>query len=51
MVVRMYVNNCGSRWIAEIMELPLSTVFSWVKQAGEIVEQMVSQQEDEGHLY
>lgn len=46
LVVRMYVNNCGFRRISEILELPLATVFSWVKQAGKIVDAMVKARSD-----
>lgn len=48
MVVRMYLNNCGLRRIAEILELPLATVFVWVKKAGQIVDDMVKNRPQEG---
>lgn len=48
LVVRMYLNNCGFRRIAEILELPLATVFVWIKRAGQIVEEMVKQRQQEG---
>ena len=38
LVVRMYLNNCGIRRIAHILQIPLSTVFLWIKKAGQIVE-------------
>lgn len=44
MAVRMYLNNCGFRRIAEIMELPLTTVFTWIQRAGQIVDEMVKEQ-------
>jgi len=51
MTVRMYLNNCGFRRIAEILELPLTTVFVWIQRAGEIVDEMVKQrQEDKGDI-
>ena len=36
LAVRMHLNNCGFRRISEILEVPLSTCFSWIKKAGEI---------------
>lgn len=41
MAVRMYLNNCGFRKIAEILEIPLTTVFSWIRKAGKIVDEIV----------
>jgi len=41
LVIRMYLNNCGFRRIAEILSLPLSTCFMWIRNAGQIVDQMV----------
>jgi transposase len=41
LAVRMYVNNCGFRRISEILEVPLTTVFQWIRQAGTIVDAMV----------
>ena len=32
LVIRMYLNNCGIRRIAHILEIPLATVFSWIKK-------------------
>ena len=46
LVVRMYLNNCGIRRIAHIIETPLSTVFSWIKKAGKIIEVMVKERKD-----
>jgi hypothetical protein len=46
LVVRMYLNNCGFRRIAEILELPFSTVFKWIKNAGKIVETMIAERKD-----
>ena len=46
LVVRMYLNNCGIRRIAHIIETPLSTVFSWIKKSGKIVEVMVKERKD-----
>lgn len=47
MAVRMYLNNCGFRRIAEILELPLTTVFVWIQRAGQIVDEMVKTQKQE----
>jgi transposase-like protein len=47
LVVKMYLNNCGFRRIAAILEIPLTTVFSWIKRAGEIVDQMVKERKHE----
>ena len=41
LAIRMYLNNCGFRRIAEILEVPLSTVFSWIKKAGQIVDELL----------
>ena len=46
LAVRMYLNNCGFRRIAEILEIPLSTIFSWIKRAGKIVDEMVKESKD-----
>ncbi|MSO13955.1 hypothetical protein h2es_0727 [Rickettsiales endosymbiont of Trichoplax sp. H2] len=46
LVIRMYLNNCGIRIIADILKIPLSTEFSWIKKAGQIVEEMVKEKED-----
>ena len=46
LVVRMYLNNCGIRRIAHIIETPLSTVFSWIKKSAKIVEVMVKERKD-----
>jgi hypothetical protein len=40
----MYLNNCGFRRIAEILNIPLTTCFTWIKNAGRIVDQMVREQ-------
>lgn len=51
LAIRMYLNNCGFRRIAEILEVPLSTVFSWIKKAGQIVDEMVkTRQEQVGEI-
>ncbi len=51
MAVRMYLNNCGFRRIAEIMQVPLSTIFDWIKHAGQIVDEMVkTQKQDSGDI-
>ena len=47
LAVKMYLNNCGFRRIAAILEIPLATVFSWIKRAGEIVDQMVKDRKHE----
>lgn len=41
LVIKMYLNNCGFRRISAIVNIPLATVFSWVKQAGKIVDEIV----------
>jgi transposase-like protein len=41
LAIRMYLNNCGFRRIAAILDIPLTTIFSWVKKAGQIVDEMV----------
>jgi transposase-like protein len=46
-VVRMYLNNCGFRRISEIMEIPLTTVFTWIHRAGQIVDEIVSKHKQE----
>ena len=46
LVVRMYLNNCGIRRIAHILQIPLSTVFLWIKKAGQIVEEMVKERKN-----
>ena len=46
LAVRMYLNNCGLRRISEILEVPLSTSFSWIKKAGKIVDEMVKERKD-----
>ena len=43
----MYLNNCGFRMIAEILNIPLSTVFVCVKKAGQIVDKMVKERQEE----
>ena len=40
----MYLNNCGFRRISEILKIPLSTCFMWIRNAGRIVDQMVKDQ-------
>ncbi len=47
MVIRMYLNNCGIRRIAHILNLPLSTTFGWIKKAGKIVDEMVKNKNEE----
>jgi transposase-like protein len=48
MAVRMYLNNCGFRRISDIIEVPLTTVFGWIQRAGQIVDEMVKTQKQEG---
>jgi transposase-like protein len=48
LVVRMYLNNCGFRRVAEILQLPLTTVFTWIQRAGQIVDEMVKARQEEG---
>lgn len=47
LAVRMYLNNCGFRRISEILEVPLSTIFNWIKRAGKIVDEMVKERKDQ----
>lgn len=47
LAVRMYLNNCGFRRIAEILDIPLSTSFSWIKKAGQIVDEMVRNRQEQ----
>ena len=47
MAVRMYLNNCGFRRISAILGVPLTTVFSWIKKAGKIVDEMVQNRDHE----
>ena len=47
LVVRMYLNNCGFRRIAEILNIPLATCFMWIKRAGRIVDEMVKERKEE----
>ena len=47
LAVRMYLNNCGFRRISEILEVPLSTSFSWIKKAGKIVDEMVKERKEQ----
>jgi transposase len=47
LVVRMYLNNCGFRRVAEILQLPLTTVFTWIARAGQIVDEMVKARQEE----
>ena len=44
LAVRMYLNNCGFRRIAEILKVPLATVFYWIKNAGKIVDEEIKRQ-------
>lgn len=43
----MYLNNCGFRRIAEILNIPLATCFMWIKRAGRIVDEMVRERKEE----
>lgn len=43
----MYLNNCGFRRIAEILNIPLATCFMWIKKAGRIVDEMVKEFKEE----
>lgn len=47
LAVRMYLNNCGFRRIAEILNIPLATCFMWIKKAGRIVDEMVRERKEE----
>jgi len=44
--VRMYLNNCGFRRISKILQVPLSTCFIWIKNAGKIVDEIVKSREE-----
>lgn len=46
LAIRMYLNNTGFRRISEILEVPLTTVFSWIKLAGKIVDEMVKERQE-----
>ena len=46
LAIRMYLNNCGFRRISEILEVPLTTVFTWIKRAGKIVDEMVNERQE-----
>jgi transposase-like protein len=43
----MYLNNCGFRRIAAILDIPLTTIFSWVKKAGQTVDEMVKNRQEQ----
>jgi transposase-like protein len=47
LAIRMYLNNCGFRRISEILGIPLSTSFSWIKKAGRIVDEMVKTRQEQ----
>jgi len=47
LVVRMYLNNCGFRRISHILNIPLTTCFSWIKKAGQIVDAMVKERKND----
>ena len=47
LAIRMYLNNCGFRRISEILDIPLSTSFSWIKKAGQIVDEMVKTRQEQ----
>lgn len=47
LAVRMYLNNCCFRRIAEILNIPLATCFMWIKKAGRIVDEMVKDRKEE----
>ena len=46
LAVRMYLNNCGFRRIAHILNVPLATCFVWIKNAGKIVDEMIKDRKD-----
>jgi len=46
LAVRMYLNNCGFRRISSVLEVPLSTCFLWIKNAGKIVDEMVKDKKE-----
>jgi hypothetical protein len=43
----MYLNNCGFRRISEILNIPLATCFTWIKKAGQIVDEIVKERKEE----
>jgi len=43
----MYLNNCGFRIVATILDVPLSTIFSWIKRAGKIVDEILKTKDHE----
>ena len=47
LAVRMYLNNCGFRRISEILQVPLTTCFKWIKNAGQIVDEMAKDRKDQ----
>jgi transposase-like protein len=47
LAVRMYLNNCGFRRISEILQVPLSTSFSWIQKAGQIVDEIVRERKEQ----
>src|SRR3989338_9719040 len=47
LAIRMYLNNCGLRRIAEILKVPLTTIFMWIQNAGRLVDQMVKERKRE----
>lgn len=47
MAVKMYLNNCGFRRVSAILDVPLSTIFSWIKKAGKIVDEIVKNRNHE----
>jgi len=47
LVIRMYLNNCGFRRISEILQVPLTTCFKWIKNAGQIVDEMAKDRKDQ----
>ena len=47
----MYLNNSGFRRISHILNILLTTCFSWIKKAGQIVDEMVkTRQEQSGEI-
>lgn len=45
-VIKMYLNNCGIRRISAILQVPLTTIFNWIKNAGEIAKKNMINNEE-----
>ncbi len=45
MAITMYVNNCGIRRIGHILNIPFQYVSNWVRDAGRIMESLISERD------